>query len=330
MTRERYVAVALWLASGCAAHISGLDEPDAAVQPHFPPYQRLSETGLFVDGQRVAPRIEEFVPRYALWTDGAKKRRWISFPAGGKIAASDPAHWELPIGTTLWKEFRDPDGRLLETRVIERIGPGSGDDDYWMGAFVWLADGSDAELAADGATNILGTNHDVPSRTQCGTCHRGEVGRALGFSALQLSGSGGGLRLANLSSRLDVPVADYAIPGDPITRDALGTLHANCGHCHNDRGAARPDVNMTLQLGLNATIPSETSIWKNTVGVGLAKYQHAGLSKRVVPGDASSSAVIVRMASRVRGEQMPPLGTEQVDTNAVAVVSAWIDALPAQ
>lgn len=319
-----YLAVAAL--AGCSATVSGLEESDAGA-PRKPPYQRLSETGLFVDGQQTARGIEEFAPRYALWTDGAQKQRWISLPAKAQIATGDPAHWELPIGTKLWKEFRHPSGQRLETRMIERIGPGSGDDAYWMGAFIWRPDGSDAALATEGASNILGTNHDVPSQTQCGTCHRGEVGRALGFSALQLSGAGDGLRLADLSDVLDHPVADYTIPGDQPTRDALGTLHANCGHCHNERGAARPDVNMTLQLDLIATTPAETTVWKHTVGVDLTKYQRPGVTKRIVPGTPGASAVILRMASRVRGEQMPPFGTEVVDGTAMSAVANWIDAL---
>ncbi len=323
------VAVASWLA-GCTATVYGLEDPDARTEPRKPPYQWLSETGLFADGDRVSPGVKEFAPRYALWTDGAKKQRWISLPAKAQIAASDPAHWELPVGTKLWKEFRHPSGQRLETRVIERIGSGPGDDAYWMGAFIWLPDGSDAEFVAGGASNILGTNHDVPSQTQCGTCHRGEAGRALGFSALQLSGPGSGLRLAQLSDSLNAPVSDYTIPGDATTRDALGTLHANCGHCHNDRGVARPDVDMTLQLDLAATTPAGTTVWKDTVGVALTKYQRPGVSQRIVPGDPGASAVILRMASRVRGEQMPPFGTEVVDGTAMSAVANWIDALTPQ
>lgn len=321
------LSIWLWLVMGCTAHVSNPNEPDANEVTRKPPYLRLSETGLFVDGGRVAHGIEEFTPLYPLWTDGARKRRWISLPANAKIDAGDPAHWQFPVGTKVWKEFRDPTGKLLETRVIERTGSTSGDDAYWMGAFVWLADGSDAELAASGASNVLGTSHDVPSQTQCGTCHRGESGRLLGFSALQLSGPGAGLRLVDVAESLDRSVAEYTVPGDATTRTALGTLHANCGHCHNERGAARPDVQMTLQLDLAATSPDQTTIWNSTVGVGLTKYLRPGLSKRIAPGNAAASAVIVRMNSREQGDQMPPLATELVDSGAVTAVSAWINAI---
>ena len=41
-----------------------------------------------------------------------------------------------------------------ETRLIERFGPER--DDYWMGAFLWEADGTDALIVEQGASDVLG------------------------------------------------------------------------------------------------------------------------------------------------------------------------------
>src|SRR5688572_15557345 len=63
----------------------------------------LSETGLFtarVDGQlMLAEGVREFQPKYALWSDGALKNRYIYLPPGTQIDTSDEDHWVFPAGT---------------------------------------------------------------------------------------------------------------------------------------------------------------------------------------------------------------------------------------
>src|SRR5215210_6458541 len=61
-----------------------------AQAPASPPPQRLRDTGLFVGNSatEIGAGILAFSPQYPLWSDGAKKRRWISLPAGTFIDAS--------------------------------------------------------------------------------------------------------------------------------------------------------------------------------------------------------------------------------------------------
>ena len=40
-----------------------------------------------------------------LWSDGAKKQRWIQLPPGEKIDVADLDNWQFPKGTKLWKQF---------------------------------------------------------------------------------------------------------------------------------------------------------------------------------------------------------------------------------
>jgi hypothetical protein len=311
----------------------GCGSDDAQNGPGEPAYSRLSETGLYSDlaARTLAEGVRGFEPALALWSDGADKARWIALPGGAKIDTSDMNRWTFPIGTRFWKEF-SLDGTRLETRLIERYGPAP--SDYWMGAFVWQDDGTDALLSEDGAENVLGTDHDAPARDRCAACHNGEPGRALGFSALQLADSPEELDLERLGAEglLSSPLppdAALSVPGDADAAAALGYLHANCGSCHNPRGTAWPDTQMLLRLGVEAGAVQTSPVLDSVVAERLQYYraEDGAITLRVAPGQPESSGLITRM--RVRGpmEQMPPLATERVDDEGVAIVSRWIASL---
>ena len=311
----------------------------AAATSSEPAYGWLSETGLYGDlaERSVAAGVRAFEPGYPLWSDAADKARWVALPEGASIDTTDMSHWVLPVGTRLWKEF-SLEGRPLETRLIEHWG--SGPTDYFMGAFVWLPDGSDARFSEQGEQDLFGTAHDVPARERCGACHNGEPGRALGFSALQLDGAplqvgeSPGLDLAGLADegRLSAPPTRVhdAISDDPDTSAALGYLHANCGHCHNPRGAAWPDTQMLLRIDTGAAGVDTTPIVSGLVDVPLQYYraEDGGPTLRVVPGHPEQSGLVARMNVRGPREQMPPLATERIDEQGVAAVSRWIEGLP--
>ena len=310
------IAIALLLAScdgpdvsPCAAGLPELPDPDQ------PSELRLSQLGLYRDIERkvLAGDVREFEPAHPLWSDGASKRRWLRLPAGARIDSSDMDHWRFPAGTMLFKEF-SREGRRIETRVIARTG--CADTDTWMGAFVWNDDESDALFAPEGVRDARGTRHDVPPAASCATCHDGEPGRVLGFSAVQQP----------LAPALSHPMPSFAPPGDAVTAAALGYLHANCGHCHNPNGSARPDTDMDLRLSIADRSPADAGAVRTTVGQPL-RYYRSSLTSRVVPGDPDRSALLHRMRERGTRSQMPPLATEAVDPVGVALVQAWIDSL---
>jgi hypothetical protein len=292
-----------------------------------PSYTHLAETGIFSDPatNTLNPNLVAFAPTHVLWSDGAVKRRWIWLPPGTQIDTSDIDHWVFPIGTKFFKEF-SLGGKMLETRLVERYGPGR--EDFWLGAFVWNAEQTDAVFAIDGQNDLLGTPHDAPAQKQCWACHLGEPGRGLGFSAMQLAGDGPGVRLQALIDQglLTNPPArsDFHPPGDPVVAKALGYLHANCGHCHNPNGTSWPDTQMKLRLDVADTTPEATGAYKTAIGQKLQAYRNPAFTTRIVPGDPMASAVFFRMSSRTAKEQMPPLATEFVDPTGVDLIQAWI------
>ena len=187
--------------------------------PDAMPPMLLSQTGLYSDtaNKQLQPWIEDFEPRFKLWTDGAVKTRWAYLPCA-VINSDDMDDWSLPVGTRLWKEFA-VQGQRIETRMLHRFGPGP--NDFLLVAYQWNAEESEAMRVEFGVQNAGGTQHDIPSEIDCKRCHGGiGIGglpsRTLGFSAIQLSHNGPGITMATLSNsgRLSTPDAPAsALPG---------------------------------------------------------------------------------------------------------------------
>jgi hypothetical protein len=298
--------------------------------------ERLSDTVLYDDiaAKSVHSAVLPFTPAHQLWSDGAHKQRWVYLPECTPVDTSDMDDWSMPIGTRLFKEFQ-VDGKRVETRILTRVGPGSRDFAY--GAYLWDEDEGDAVLVgADGLANALGTSHDIPSVEACLRCHGsystggGRPSRSLGFAALQLAHDGAETTLDELvaDGRLtDAPTTELAVPGDATESAALGYLHANCGHCHNGTADGIPQVDLNFWIDADMATVQETGAWLTAVDVPMVLFQDQHVTALVEPGSAEDSAVWYRMNARGTLAQMPPVGTEVVDADGLALMQQWIEGL---
>lgn len=309
------------------AHVGALDADDDA--PAITGPLLLSETGLYADfaSRTVASDLFAFAPRYELWADGAKKARWLYLPPESVIDTKRIDHFTFPVGTKAFKEFRR-DGKLVETRLLMKVRPGTGNGSWWQVAYVWREDGSDAVATPAGAKAALGTTHDVPSQTDCKNCH-GDVSDVLvGVSAIQLADpttATNALTVLGTAGRLSVaPPSGIDVPGTGAVKDALGYLHANCGHCHNDE-AVRLNTQSRLRLRLLVaqTSPQQTGAYTTTVGTVMKHTLAGGVTDVVVKGAPERSGLWLRMGLR-DFYGMPPAGTNTVDDAGRAAVGQWI------
>lgn len=316
----------------------------AAAVPIAPLPSRLSETGLYVDGTHTVRSDHlAYAPQYPLWSDGATKRRWLSLAPGTAIDASDPDAWQFPPGTRVWKEFGF--ARPIETRMIERLPDGT----WRFAAYAWNEDGTDAVLVpAAGAVvqrdDVPGGRYRIPSRDDCLACHEGPAVPILGFGALQLSPDRDLLaphaespaptsvdlpRLVELGRVTGLPRALVATAPridahTPVERAALGYLHANCGHCHNDAGALG-GLELSLLQSVGDSRASTQRTRASLVGHG-SRYQPTGVhdAQRVANVAGGTSVLTQRMQSRSPLARMPPLGVQIIDAEGVALVERWI------
>ncbi|HEX2673525.1 MAG TPA: hypothetical protein VHM25_21735 [Polyangiaceae bacterium] len=301
------------------------DDVDASQTAQLP--QRLSDTGLYADlaTGELAPGVLAYTPQFELWSDGAEKRRWILLPPDRPIDTSDMDEWLFPEGTKVWKQF-SVGGVRIETRLLEKRGPGDAD---WLSlAYVWAPDDHDAIAEPLGAIDSHHTDHDVPAAGECLACHAGRRSFILGFSAIQLAASAAAdeVDLDRLIQRgwlSHPPDSAPVVPGNTVEAAALGYLHANCSHCHNqtrpERGGARcfdpqKDDDFTLEIAQLDDVQS-TPTYRTVVG-------HA-----VTRGNPDDSKLYELVSSRGLFKQMPPLATEHVDSAAVANLRQWIEGL---
>jgi hypothetical protein len=324
----------------CAVFTAAVYQRVAAAGATMP--RLLSETGLLSGPQ-------PFSPQYALWSDGAVKRRWVSLPQGATIEVSDPDRWNFPDGTKFWKEFSIGD-RKVETRFLWKH-----DGEWRFATYAWNDAQTEATLVPEaGVTTDVevapGRRHRIPGVTECRACHVTDRVEILGFTALQLSTQRDEdalhaepltpdmvtLRTLHVEQRLSPARPDWlshppriAAP-DAATRTVLGYLSTNCGTCHNSLSDLA-----NLDLDLRATTAQPTAPCPGSLTTTLDKpgrweipASH-GNSRRVSPGRPQLSTLLARMKSRRPSSQMPPLGTVVVDDAAVVVLTKWIEAEPA-
>ncbi len=315
---------------------AGLDAPPSctevpAADPTMP--ATLCESGLYSDwdSETLADGVHAFTPDPVLWSDGATKRRWIYLPEGATIDTSDMDYWQFPEGTKLWKEFTRDDVRV-ETRLLQKNGPDP--EDWYMVAYAWNAAQTEAVATTLGAADALGTDHDIPSRSDCRKCHDRLPSRILGFSAISLDLAATGTEVALAEAIANGWLSDppngaapyFPLPGAALDQEALGYLHVNCGNCHNAMtDISTVSVRFRLEVGGLASVAATTT-GQTAFGVS-PNLTVAGATSIIEPGDHAASAAWLRMSSTNAAIMMPPLGHELVDTAAAMTLSDWIDSL---
>lgn len=300
------------------------------------PPDRLSETGCV---QPNAPRepAEGLIPyrvNAPFWSDGANKRRWLALPDGTNIGVDANGDWRLPAGSVIMKHFYLQEA-LIETRLFMHHTDGR-----WAGySYAWNREGTDAERVRGGLEQERqGQVWIYPSGNECLQCHTRAAGRTLGLETAQLNGdltypSTG--RTANqidtlsaigvLSARPDdAPLPDpYAnLSAESLTQQARAYLHTNCSQCHRPGGPPNLDMDLRYHTAL-----SEMNLCNVAPQNGGTNDPDA---RRLVPGDADASILVSRMSVRDHADQMPPIGSNQVDGEGEVLLWEWINGLSAE
>lgn len=339
------VGLAALVAVGCGDNhpsVASVDaaDVDAPIDSGGDPLQpeTLAGTGLCLNDSctQISPDVHEYVPNFPLWADSATKRRWVYLPPGTTIDTSDMDHWQFPQGTKFWKEFTRG-GVRVETRYIAKIGPGTSTRDWFFVSYGWNATQDATTQVVFGQQNANGTQHDIPSRMDCKTCHEALApSRVLGFQAVQLDGATpiGIDELVAMGVLSDPPSGTsphFPVPGNATEKAALGYLHANCGHCYNPLSPIHDMTPMELRLETaDMANVAATAVYKTAVDhVATIPFDEDGThyDTIVISNDPTHSAMIARMSSTAPKRHMPNLGSEDVDPDGQTTLLAWINGL---
>ena len=298
--------------------------------------QNLSETGCVVANspQQPATGLIPYTINAPFWSDGANKERWLALPDGQSVTVRTDGDWDFPSRSVLMKNFR-VGTQLIETRLLMRHPDGT-----WGGfTYEWNAQQTDATLVDGRVVRDIGNGQNwiFPSGDDCLACHTDAARRALGLETAQLNRTFAYAQtgrtaneLATLShiAVLSPPIADSAAaatmpdPADaaaPLANRARAYLHTNCSQCHRPNGPTPSSMDLRYATALNMTNACNVSPSAGDLGIGVN-------ARLIAPGSAANS-IVVNRANRRDSNGMPPLGSNQVDTAGVTLLTQWIDGL---
>lgn len=327
--------------------------PAVPVSGSFP--RRLSEipalwnAGAGLD--QTAAGILPYRPSAELWSDGARKERFVALPyltqAGFRLAGG----WDFGEGSLIVKNFllpmdeRNPEQSLkrIETRLLLKK------NNQWHGfSYEWNEEETDAVLLpgsksrAFSITNTQGQpvsyTWQYPSRAQCLACHTTASNGVLGLQTPQmnhpfrypLSGvTDNQLRTLEHIEWFNTPLPaapddlprmpDPADTSVPLASRARAYLAANCAQCHQPGGPAPTNLDLRWETPDPALNAIDVPAQNGDLGIAGAKV--------IARGDPERSVLLVRMRQRGVSTQMPPLATSRIDEAAVALVRQWIEGL---
>ncbi len=320
-------------------------DTNSSVGTPLPP--TLADTGAFTNLTSLTNRTQALSANAGLipydinvpfWSDNAHKSRWF-LASDTKIGFEPEGNWSFEPGMAWVKHFDlemtngvAASARRIETRVLVKNAGGVYGVTYRWGDSVTNAalvaeEGLDEAFAINDGGVIRTQVWHYPSRGECLICHTPAGGFALGFNTQQMNRDFGtnGNQIAAMSaagyfrnpvSNLHALRALSAATNETVSREwrVRSYLAANCAQCHQPGGSA---------LGSwNASITNSTA--NSGLIYGLLNNNGGNPSARViVPGSVSNSMLLTRISTR-GPLQMPPLATSLLDTEGIALLSAWI------
>lgn len=305
---------------------------------------KLSEYNFFIGKLSNLEPAEHILPydlNTPLFSDYAKKKRFIYLPKGSGIGYHEKEVFDFPIGSILIKNFyynsdqlNASSNKIIETRLLIHESEG------WKALpYIWNEAQTEAYLEITGGKLQLNLankgqiNYNIPDMNQCKSCHdKGGKMMPIGPSARQLnrvnpsdsSNINQLTRMANLNW-LELPdqeipkLAEWDKPeSGSLDERARAYLDINCAHCHNDQGPAK---NSGLNLTIHESDPYRLGVNKKPVAAGRGSGNH---KYGIVPSEPNASILVHRMQTTEPGTMMPELGRTVPHEEGIALIKEWI------
>lgn len=314
------------------------------------PYDKLSEYNFFsgdMKEQNPVLGVLPFEPISSLFTDYAKKKRFVWMPKNSKATyQGDGTILDFPVGTALIKTFYyenvQPSNskKIIETRLMIKKQTG------WIFAnYVWNENQTEALLDNQGSFVDLSwleagqpkqTTYRIPSEAECLTCHKKSdnpipIGpKPQNINSLYTYSDGSKNQLAKW---IEMGYLDGSnVPGNieslvkwndasqPLELRVRSYIDINCAHCHaeNSHCDYRP-----IRLAFNET--------SNPMNLGICvtpdEFINSSLSYIIAPGNYQRSALHYRLTTNEENLRMPLMGRSMVHQEGVEMIEEWINSL---
>jgi uncharacterized repeat protein (TIGR03806 family) len=339
------------------------------------PFVKLSDYHFFdgeLKNQNPSLNVIPYEPASSLFSDYAHKKRFVWMPTGTHATyVSDDNVFDFPIGSVLIKTFYYDNvqpgntSKLLETRLLIRV-EGYKETPTIIGTtlvnvkssgwqlydYIWNAEQTEATLETTGNGLVIpvtwiengvtkSVNYNVPSATQCVTCHKnnttntsgGELTIPIGPKPQNLNTnynySGTSINQITKWKNAgylgnDIPATinatvDWRDTSKSLELRARSYIDINCAHCHRTGGHC-DYVAQRFNF-------SNTDL--HTFGVCLTPlFNVQNLPFVINGGNAMNSEMIYRMSSVQSAEMMPYIGRTVVHEEGVQLMKDWINSLP--
>lgn len=356
--KRRYVLKTFWfLLLFITAFSCGPDDADdyTPVTPVEPgaeamPFPKLSDYDFFIGELKNLEPAAGVLPydlNSALFTDYAHKKRFVWMPAGKKATYdADGKILNFPVGAVLIKNFYYDNVQpgnttvIIETRLMIRQEAG------WRFAnYIWDDAQTDAVYNMAGGFREISwiqdgepmiTNYEIPSTTDCFTCHKtsndtipiGPKPQNLNKVYNYANGPQNQLQRWIAQGYLDTAphsittTVDWTDKTKPLDLRVRSYLDINCAHCHKE--GSHCDYRPMRFAFSETTNPANLGICvapQETVGTGLTYI--------VAKKSPLRSVMRYRLNSVNQAERMPLLGRTIKHTEAVALIEEWINAMDA-
>lgn len=281
----------------------------------------------------------------ALFTDYAKKKRFIWMPNGVKANyINDFTPLEFPTGSVIIKNFfyynvqPDNSTKIIETRLMYKK-----ETEWDFANYVWNEEQTEAYFTNAGSIvnlswlegeSIKTTDYRIPSRAECFTCHNqledptpiGPKPQNLNREYNYIDGSANQLRKLIEFGYLNTDIPDninssvaWDDDSQPLETRVRSYLDINCAHCHSDEGHCnyRP-----MRFAFHLT--------ENPENLGVCvepETQFIPNSYIVKPNDTNLSILYYRISTTDESFRMPLLGRTTNHEEGISLIEEWINSL---
>lgn len=283
----------------------------------------LKGTGFFPEGDPTKPSaaLVPYDVKVPLWSDGAKKHRYVYVPPGKSIKPEKNGKgFRFPAKTTFVKYFVLPnkDKTPLEVRFVHKAGP----KDWQYLTYIVKKDGSSKRNEYPVKIKRKGRKHRVPSNLECQMCHQSDK-PVLGFEPKQLNfrteraqpklitnqidylALRGIIESKNVSKLVQTPSISKPSDSSLSLNERVRTyMDVNCSTCH------RPDSKVEAY---------DLDLRKNAIDTRLRAEE------KVVPGSPKKSILWKKVSAKK--DRMPPVSLRP-DPTALKLFKKFIKRWP--